>query len=222
MAHSPTTTMRLKNRDTANKIRYGSPKLQETLREKCRQKMRERRNKLFNSHRFDLELNSKHVQKTALTELVRQEFKSLATLDDNNKNFIFEEIDMPLSEEEAIELENEIVQEQEQWIIQEYEKFARDEIESLTMYLDNESKEVICPICQKAILIEENNYVSCQTCELKLFGHTMQEVRYLINESVNTHAFSCIQVPTFILLPDGCNLNLYLICHDCSTFTIVC
>lgn len=33
MALSPTMTSKLKNRDYANKIRHGSPKLQEVLRE---------------------------------------------------------------------------------------------------------------------------------------------------------------------------------------------
>lgn len=47
-----------------------------------------------------------------LTEIIRQEFKNLATLDDNDKSIIFKEIEEPLSQEEAIELENEIVCEQ--------------------------------------------------------------------------------------------------------------
>lgn len=47
-----------------------------------------------------------------LTEIIRQEFKNLATSNDNGMSFTFKEIDEPLSQEEAIELENEIVHEE--------------------------------------------------------------------------------------------------------------
>jgi len=67
-------------------------------------------------------------------------------------------------------------------MLQEYEKISQDEIESLATYADNDSREVFCPICQKAILTEEGNSINCMTCGLKLTGRTMQEVRYLIND----------------------------------------
>ena len=73
--------------------------------------MREKRDQLFNKRRFGLELNSRHMQDT-LTEIIRQEFKNLATLDDNDKSITFKEIEEPLSQEETVELENEIVCEQ--------------------------------------------------------------------------------------------------------------
>lgn len=117
-------------------------------------------------------------------------------------------------------IENNIVT--EQWIFQEYEKLLQDEIEYLAMYADNENREVFCPICQKAILAEENNCVNCPVCGLKLAGRTMQEVRHLINQSVNIHAFNCVQIPSFMVIPDDCNLNLFLICHDCSTIALIC
>ncbi|XP_077281733.1 RPA-interacting protein [Temnothorax americanus] len=214
-------TSKCRNRDCANKIRHGAPKLQEVLRERCRQRMREKRSQLFNRHRIGLESNWKPVQDT-LTEIIRQEFKSLATSDDSGTSLTFREIDEPLTQEEAIKLENEIVYEQEQWIVQEYEKILQDEIDYFATYADNENREVFCPMCQKAILAEENNCVNCPVCGLKLTGRTMQEVRHLINQSVNVHAFNCVQMPVFMVIPDNCNLNLYLICHDCSTLALIC
>ncbi|EFN68624.1 hypothetical protein EAG_00755 [Camponotus floridanus] len=215
MALSPTMTSKLKSRDYANKIRHGSPKLQEVLREKCRQRLRERRNQLFNRRRFGLQLDSIQMQDT-LTEIIRQEFKNLATSNDNGISLTFKEIDEPLSQEEAIELENEIVREEE------YEKFSHDEIKSYVMYADNKEKEVFCPICQKTILKEENNDVYCATCGLKLTGRTIQEVKQLIDENIKIHAFNCIRVPTFMIMPDNSNLDLYLVCHDCSTLALIC
>ncbi|XP_011881737.1 PREDICTED: RPA-interacting protein B [Vollenhovia emeryi] len=214
-------TSKLRNRDCANKIRHGAPKLQEVLRERCRQRMRDKRSQLFDRHRFGVESHSKPVQ-DSLTEIIRQEFKNLATEENNGASLTFKEIDEPLTQDEAIELENEIVFEEEQWIFQEYEKILQDEIEYFAMYADNENKEVFCPICQKAILAEENNCVNCPVCGLKLTGRTMQEVRHLINQSVNTHAFNCVQVPVFMVIPENCKINLYLICHGCSTLALIC
>ncbi|KAL0120329.1 hypothetical protein PUN28_008169 [Cardiocondyla obscurior] len=182
--------------------------------------MREKRNQLFNRFRFDLESHSASVQNT-LTEIVRQEFQNLSAVSSDNYITVHK-IDEPFTQEEAINMENEIVYEEEQWIIQEYEKILQDEVEYFAMYADNESREVFCPICQKAILTEENKCVNCPVCRLKLIGHTMQEVRYLINQSVNTHAFNCVQMPVFMVIPDNCNLNLYLVCHDCSTLALIC
>lgn len=79
--------------------------------QKCRQRMRERRSQLFNRSRFGLQLDSTHMQ-DALTEIIRQEFKNLATSNDGGASLTFKEIDEPLSQEEALELENEIVHEQ--------------------------------------------------------------------------------------------------------------
>lgn len=81
---------------------------------------------------------------------------------------------------------------------------------------------MFCPICQKDILQEKNKDVSCTTCGLKLTGHTIQEVKELINESVKIHTFNCVKVPTFMIIPDNCNLELYLVCYDCSTLTFIC
>ncbi|XP_011159269.1 RPA-interacting protein [Solenopsis invicta] len=217
MALSSATTSKLRNRDCANKIKHGSPKLQDVLRERCRQRMREKRDQLFNEHRFRLDPKSRHMQDT-LTEIVHQEFKNLTTSDGKGT---FRLIDEPLTQEEAIELENEIIHEQEQWIFQEYEKLLQDEVEYLTTYT-NDNREVFCPMCQKAILTEEDNCVSCPVCGLKLTGRTMQEVGHLINKSVNNHAFSCVKTPIFVVMPDNCDLNLYLICHDCSTLAQIC
>lgn len=79
--------------------------------QKCRQRIRERRNQFFNRRRFSLQLEPIHIQNT-LTEIIRQEFKNLATSNDGGASLTFKEINEPLSQEEALELENEIVHEQ--------------------------------------------------------------------------------------------------------------
>jgi len=89
----------------------------------------------------------------------------------------------------------------------------------LSTYADN--KDVFCPLCQKTLLIQENNSVCCKFCKLELNNRKLEEVGYLINESVNVHAFNCNDSPVFTIISDG-NVNLYLICNSCSTLALIC
>ncbi|OAD62779.1 RPA-interacting protein [Eufriesea mexicana] len=222
MKLSPTIDMKLRNRNSINKLKHSSPKLQEVLRERCRQRMREKRGQLFNKRRFGLEINSKNVQDT-LTEIVRKELKNLATTDlDPTLNPFSPIVNEPLDPEEALELENEILNEEEQWILQEYEKMTQEEIELLAMVADQETDEVICPICQISNLIEKENKVSCQSCNFVLNNCiNVKEVGYLIRQCVDTHSIGCKESPGFLPIAENNNISLYLICDQCSTWTSI-
>ena len=217
---SPTMTTKLRSRDAANKIRHGSPKLQEVLRERCRQRMREKRGQLFNRGRFSLELKSRDVQET-LTEIVRKELKNLATTDlDPAVNPFSHIVNEPLDPEEALELETEILNEEEQWILQEYEKMSQEEIEMLALAADQEVEQVICPVCQTSNLTEEANRVICKSCDFMLnSGVNVRDLGSLINSCVNTHSSMCRESPGFLPLPENNNIGLYLVCDKCSTLT---
>lgn len=221
MAHvvmSPTMSTKLKSRAAANKIKHGSPKLQQVLRERCRQKMREKRGQLFNRSRSGLQINSENVQDT-LTEIVRREISNLEPADwaDSTDPAFFLD-DEPLTAEEALDLENEIISEQEQWILEEYEKMSREEIEMLALRADQQVEEVVCPICQKSSLTEEMNRLTCKVCSFVLnTSITANELGCLIRESANVHSSSCTEPPGFTLLPENNNICLYMMCQKCST-----
>ncbi|KOX68464.1 RPA-interacting protein [Melipona quadrifasciata] len=217
---SPTTmNMKLKNRNSVNRLRHSSPKLQEVLRERCREKMREKRGQLFNKRRFDLELCSKDVEQT-LTEIVRKEFNNLMTTDRStfvDNSFLNESLDS----EAAFELENEIANE-EQWIVQEYERMMQEEIEMLALTADGQADEVICPICQISNLIEKENKVACRSCDFILNNSvSIKEIGHRINNYVNIHSSQCKEPPGFFPLPENDKISLYLICDKCSTWTLI-
>ncbi|EZA59766.1 hypothetical protein DMN91_008387 [Ooceraea biroi] len=222
MAFSPTKAQKFKNRESAYRIKYGSPKMQEILRENCRQRMRENRMELFNKRRLGLENNSCSVQER-LMNIVRMEFKRLATKEETM------DTDEPLSIEEAIELENQIIYEQEQWILQEYEKISQDELEYLIMFADSDnSRDVFCPVCLKALLIEElieekTVCVSCKNCKYRLNNRKLKDVKLSITRSFNAHAFNCATSPVF-MVASGYNRThrIHMVCNVCSTSALIC
>ncbi|KZC13258.1 RPA-interacting protein [Dufourea novaeangliae] len=221
IALSPTMSMKLKNRESVNKIKHGSPKLQEVLRERCRQRMREKRGQLFNRTRFGIEINSKDVQDT-LTEIVRKELNIIATTDlDPTVNPFSHIVSGPLDPEEALELETEIINEEEQWILQEYETMSQEELELLALAADQEVNEVICPTCQVSNLTEEVGEITCTSCTFKLNNITLKDLDHLISKSVNTHSAMCTNPPGFLPLAGNSNVCLCLICDKCSTLTPV-
>nr|XP_003708081.1 PREDICTED: RIP-like protein [Megachile rotundata] len=218
---SPTVAAKLRNKDAVNKMKNGSPKFQEVFRERCRQRMREKRRQLFNKSRFGLEINSEEIQDT-LSQIVRKELTDLATTDlDPALNPFSPIISEPLNPEEAMELENEILNEEEQWILQEYEKMSQEEIELLALSADQENEEVICPICQTSNLAENARQVTCTSCDFKVNGSiSIKDLGYLINKCANTHSTICREPPGFLALPEN-NMSLYLVCDKCSTWMSV-
>ncbi|XP_054008604.1 RIP-like protein isoform X1 [Hylaeus anthracinus] len=216
---SPTMKTKLKNRECVNKIRHGSPKLQEVLRERCRQRMRENRRRLFNRGRFGLEINSKDVQET-LTEIVRKELNNIAATDlDPDVNPFSQVIDEPLDPEEALELESEILGEEEQWILQEYERMAQEEIEFLALTADQEFAEVICPKCQVSNLTESVSQITCKSCNFVLDSSmNLKSLGQVINKCVSTHSGICKETPGILPLSEKNSTSLYLVCDKCLTF----
>ncbi|KOC70884.1 RPA-interacting protein [Habropoda laboriosa] len=217
---SPTMSQKMKNRNAANKIRHGSPKLQEVLRERCRQRMREKRGQLFNKGRFGLEINSRVVQDT-LTGIVRKELNDIATTSvDPTVNPFASIVSEPLDPEEALDLEAEILNEEEQWILEEYERMTQEELELLALIADQGNDEVICPICQKSNLIEKENKVACKSCGFAFSNCiSVKEVGYLITNCVNAHFTECKEPPGFLPISENNITSLYLICDKCSVCT---
>lgn len=216
---SPVSSAKMKNRECANKIRYGSPKLQEVLRERCRKRMRERRSEFLNRSRFSRSINSDDVE--VLGEIVRKELSFIADtdLDPIVNPFISREVEQ-LDPEDALVLENEIIQEEAQWIVQEYEKMMNEEMESFALAADDEVNEVICPICQKCNLTQRGKTVDCESCKLTLdCSVTLMELKLLIKNHVDNHSAQCTALPGFLLIPENDTSSLFIICDKCSTLS---
>ncbi|XP_076755801.1 RPA-interacting protein [Xylocopa sonorina] len=219
---SPTMTSKLKTRNSVNKIRHGSPKLQEVLRERCRTRMRERREQLFNRGRFGLKVNTLGVQ-GALSDIVREELLEFVnTNKDPAVNPFYSITNEPLELEEALELEAEIVNEEEQWILREYERISEEEIEMLTSIADHQDDQVICPVCKISNLIDEEGTIGCKSCKFKIKADiSLLELGCLINNSVDLHSAECKETPAFLPLVEDGRLFLFIVCRSCSTLNPV-
>lgn len=107
-------------------------------------------------------------------------------------------------------------------MLQEYDRISQEETEYLATFADIENNDIICPTCQKAVLAEESNCLTCAACGLMLAGRTIQEAKRLINECVCEHATNCIKTPTFTVISESNNINLYMVCYECSTLALIC
>ncbi|XP_017886607.1 RPA-interacting protein B-like [Ceratina calcarata] len=215
---SPTLSAKMKNRENANKIRHGSPKLQEVLRERCRIRMRERRSEFLNRRRFSRMSISSDTD--VLGDIVRAELNYIAdtSLDPAVNPFVSSEI-VQLDPEEAVVLESEIIQEEAQWIVQEYEKMMNEELE-FALAADEQIDEVICPICQKCNLVQKENRIDCKSCNFMLnCSISLRELKSLINNHVDNHSVQCTETPGFLSIPESNTSSLLIICDKCSTLS---
>lgn len=209
---SPSATMKLKTRDCAHRMKQGSPKLQEVLRERCRRRMKEKRSELFQRRRLDMDRAPETIQNT-LKEMMHDEVRSLIESDINR------EFDL----DDELELERAFLAEQEQWVVQEYETIMNTEDEFLAA-LDNShlQESVTCPMCQKALLKENSECIYCTACEFRLPAQIgLKNLLISITEKVEIHSLTCRNMPCFTIIPDNDDNNLYLTCYSCSTLTHV-
>lgn len=218
---SPSLLAKLKIRDTVNRMKNKSPQLQEVLRQRCREKMKERRGEIFNRRRLGLEFASKELEHT-MTDVICEEINNLESMEWQkpiDKLLLFSE---PLDQDEALQLETEMNVNEEAWIFEEYERMLQDEIEWLESLSYENSKEILCPICQKSTLIETSNSVDCKACELHLTNcSSVQTVGNFIDNCVNSHSLICNSVPGFTILNENGTSSLYMMCEDCSSLTCV-
>ncbi|XP_004519294.1 RIP-like protein [Ceratitis capitata] len=196
---------KLHSKNAAKVYRYGSPKIRDQLRDKCRMRVREARQASFNKRR----LNS-IAENLDIDKLLREE---LANLED----------DLVLQEEIFKELRDEM----NEWFIQELEAEETFLIDAADD--DNNDKTVICPICQQknlnSIAPEDNkqaNYLFKCTCGVSFISSfAPQNLRKFLHTQVDAHEKNCIMNLTFYLEPrtaDAGSNNLCAICDKCDYF----
>ncbi|XP_012283965.1 uncharacterized protein LOC105701638 [Orussus abietinus] len=217
---SPSASNKVKTREAARKIKHGSPKLQEVLRERCRQRMKEKRSQLFNSRRLNLDNSTEHVQETLL-EIVRSELSVLATSDLVDNEDFFPEPDYPLNPDEELELENKIMAEEGLWILEEYERLIYSEEKMLASFAEDLEGKVGCPVCVKGVLTNIHTNIVCNLCQLTFPATvTLKDLEQAISECAMSHSINCSAIPSFEFLQDDNGRSLYLTCHTCSTLLV--
>ncbi|XP_014204524.1 RPA-interacting protein-like [Copidosoma floridanum] len=215
---------KIKNVNAARKIKNGSPKIRETLRQKFRQRMHERREQIFVMRRHGMTDYSQEV-KNALTDIVHEEFDNIAAMEWFNSpeeqrqqqlmDLGVSRIDETFNEDETAEIEEST---EEQWILEEYQRILWEQKQISSLF----NEDVMCPICLKGLLHESPNCVTCRQCGLNLpmqFG--LESLKQNIQEHVNTHSAACLDVPKFSVFRDGDNVSLCFSCASCDIFELV-
>ncbi|XP_055857466.1 RIP-like protein isoform X2 [Episyrphus balteatus] len=126
------------SRQAAKQFQFGSPKLRELLREKCRSRVREARQSKFDGIRSV----TKPGANTLVGKILRQELADLET-------------DLDLQEL----IYRELIDEMDMWFVQQME-----EEEEYLINVGDADDIVFCPICQKAELnqVAESKIIMCQ------------------------------------------------------------
>ncbi|XP_054743086.1 RIP-like protein [Anastrepha obliqua] len=202
------------SKSAAKIYRYGSPKIRDQLRDKCRMRMREVRQAHFSRRRL-----ADITEEIDLDKLMREELASL-------------ESDLRLQEEIYKELRDEM----NDWLVQELE--AEEACLMDAAYEDSNDITVICPICEQNNLSgtfsnEYQENIACFSCKCGVsFNYSAKpvELRKTLHAQIDVHEQKCEAKLTFFLEPQsvrndgeiqtadaGVN-NLCAICDKCDYF----
>ncbi|XP_040163007.1 RIP-like protein [Anopheles arabiensis] len=158
--HQTTVADKLRSKDAARRFKYGSPKLVDMMREKCRIRIKEARNDQFLKKR-----NILLEEKSFLASIVREELSEL-------------EHDIALQEL----IYKELMEDAEQWLF--YEQAENYLIDTY------DTDAVFCPICEHSVLQLDSaaKLLNC-SCGVRLrYAGTMEDFNKLVSETIAQHA----------------------------------
>ncbi|XP_044742675.1 uncharacterized protein LOC123305114 [Chrysoperla carnea] len=192
---SPSNRAKMRAKTAAMKIKHGSPKLKEVLRNRCKIRMKEQRSKSFDQARKTAPFES-----ILLQELEDFDFDKEYDIYMNCKSNDFNEASQSGEDD---------------WIMNEIDRIISVDEAALEQMLEH---KVICPICQKGELeLITNEIAVCMACNESLPApNGLEDFESCINKAIQLHNNAqCMSIPGFVKLPD-CISNLYLVCEDCS------
>uniref|UniRef100_A0A8D8B6H4 RIP-like protein n=1 Tax=Culex pipiens TaxID=7175 RepID=A0A8D8B6H4_CULPI len=180
----------------ARRFKYGSPKLVDAMREKCRIRIKEARNE----HLFQ-KRNIIQEEKELLETIVRQELSELEQ-DIQLQELIFQEL----------------IVDADEWLFAEYEKSENYQIDEYGQ------EEVFCPVCQRAGLkaVKVAGMVRCE-CGVQLRlpegAGQMEQFGRLLRGTVEGHGSRCESDLQFFVEPgsDECG-QLSAFCPGCDYY----
>ncbi|XP_011191141.2 RIP-like protein [Zeugodacus cucurbitae] len=200
---------KLHSKNAAKIYRYGSPKIRDQLRDKCRMRVREARQANFSKRRL-----TNITEEFDIDKLLREELASL-------------ESDLRLQEEIYKELRDEM----NEWFVQELEAEEISLIKAADE--DENNNHVICPICEQYNLLfvtaneqEGSNIFKC-TCGVSFNNDAKPlALRQVLHSQIDVHEQNCTANLTFFLEPqsaygaktDACVNSLCAMCDECDYF----
>ncbi|XP_058455754.1 RIP-like protein [Malaya genurostris] len=180
-----------RSKNAAHRFKYGSPKLVDMMREKCRLRIKEARNDHLLRKR-----NIVNEEKALLESIVRQELSEIEK-DIELQELIFQEL----------------IAETNEWLFEEYER-------SENYMIDEYGQEVVfCPICQKNELKQAESQIIRCPCGIQV-RHTdsIDHFGSMLRHTVEEHEASCGANLQFFVEPlrDYGQLNAF--CPNCDYY----
>ncbi|XP_058124602.1 RIP-like protein [Anopheles ziemanni] len=189
-AHQTSVAQKIRSRDAARRFKFGSPKLVDLMREKCRIRIKEARKDEFLRKR-----NIAQEERAFLESIVREELSEL-------------EHDIALQDL----IYKELMQDTEQWLF-----YEQSENYLISSY-DTES--VFCPICEHNVLELDFTAKTLKcSCGIRLrYDQTIETFSELISKTITSHASRCSSNLQFFTEPladvEHVQLNAFCLCCD--------
>uniref|UniRef100_A0A182P337 RPA_interact_C domain-containing protein n=1 Tax=Anopheles epiroticus TaxID=199890 RepID=A0A182P337_9DIPT len=191
-AHQTSVANKMRSKEAARRFKYGSPKLVDLMREKCRIRIKEAR-----SDQFLRKRNILQEEKSFLASIVREELSEL-------------EQDIALQEL----IYKELMQDAEEWLF--YEQAENYLIDTYDM------DAVFCPVCEHSVLQLDGGakLLNCP-CGVRLrFTGSMEDFSKLVAETIAQHSVRCASKLQFFTEPivdvDFVQLNAF--CLGCDYY----
>ncbi|KAM7351564.1 RPA-interacting protein alpha [Cochliomyia hominivorax] len=185
---------KLKSKNAAKLYRFGTPKLRDLLREKCRIRVKEARQMGFSQNRPE----GSAGEAISYKDILRQELAEL-------------EYDITLQEEIYNELEDEL----NEWFVDQLEEEEDYLIEVAV------SQDLVCPVCQVSNLVIFQaktggfNY-RCKCNANFNFPANMESLRAKLSHCIDEHEQNCLTKLNFFVNP--LTQQLEGICDNCDYF----
>ncbi|BES97220.1 Hypothetical protein NTJ_10034 [Nesidiocoris tenuis] len=199
---SPAMDSKIKKRCASYKRRNESPNFKDVLRERCQSRIRARRRALLDEFRHGS--NQENIR-DALASIVREEMRLLR---EGGPDLL----DVEETYEDYAD-DNE-----DERILAEYYSVLEEEEAELFEELQN---EVICPLCERSSLTEENGRPVCRKCETVFPPATLARLRESLELNINRHNFSCSDRLQFAVISEKIASGLYQVCETCGLFELI-
>ncbi|XP_062551530.1 RIP-like protein [Armigeres subalbatus] len=176
-----------------HRFKYGSPKLVDMMREKCRLRIKEAR-----SDHLLRKRNIVQEEKALLESIVRQELSEL-------------EQDIALQEL----IFQELIAETDEWLFEEYER-------SECYQIDEFGEEVVfCPFCQKDKLVQMGDSAAMRCSCGVMIKHSggIEGIGMAVRNALQEHNTRCDSEMQFFLEPDDVDKSfgwLNALCPSCD------
>ncbi|KAK0068954.1 RPA-interacting protein B-like [Biomphalaria glabrata] len=225
-----------------NMFKYRTPPWKETYRKQCLDRLKESRNKQQSLRRhicFDNPGDAADAGATVsdiidIDAIMKEEWRKLQSKhfdivendlngDSSDEMFAFYE---SIHSEIRKELEADLIKEEQRLLsLQDIcDKHIQEEEELCSALSTLSTDEVICPLCEKNILLEHMGVIVCK-CGLRINTEqdciTLKNVKASLEAGTSEHSESCHLRPTFHLSQNFGISNLLMACEVCDFLFII-